>query len=113
MKIAIPAENGLLCPHFGRCQQVAFVDVDPKSGEINTVEYYSMPEHAPGVFPKFVAQKGAEIVLAGGMGPQAVDILSQLGVKVIVGCPVESPQNLATMYVNGELTPNDNTCDHH
>ena len=38
MKIVVPASNGKLCSHFGKCDYFAFVDVDLEKKEIKNME---------------------------------------------------------------------------
>lgn len=43
------------------------------------------PGHRPGFLPNFLADNGAEVIIAGGMGGGAVDIFNERNVEVIVG----------------------------
>lgn len=44
--IAIPLENGVLCAHFGHCEQFAIVTV--VNNEITEIKELTPPEHVPG-----------------------------------------------------------------
>ncbi|MBL7215194.1 MAG: NifB/NifX family molybdenum-iron cluster-binding protein [Phycisphaerae bacterium] len=112
MKIAIPTANGQLCMHFGHCEQFAFVTVDPESKTVTGTELLTPPPHEPGVLPKWVAENGAKFVIAGGMGQRAQQLFNENGVQVLVGAPADSPENLATAYLNGSLQAGQNVCDH-
>lgn len=109
-RIAIPLENGLLSPHFGHCQAFAFVDVE--GGAVKSIKVLDPPEHQPGTFPRFVAANGATDVIAGGMGPQAVNLFNQAGVNVFIGAPIEEPAKLVDDFINGRLKLSANYCDH-
>ncbi|MGD9977063.1 MAG: NifB/NifX family molybdenum-iron cluster-binding protein [Bacteroidales bacterium] len=109
-RIAIPLENGLLCPHFGHCQAFAFIDVD--DDKITNVTVFDPPEHQPGTFPGFVATNGATDVIGGGMGPQAVTLFNQAGINVFIGAPVEEPSKLVNDFIAGTLVLSANYCDH-
>ena len=112
MRIAIPLADGKLAMHFGHCETFALVDVEPKGGTIEKTETADPPPHAPGVLPKWLADQGAEIIIAGGMGSRAQGLFAEHGIQTIVGAPAKTPEELATAYVAGTLTTGDNLCDH-
>jgi Mrp family chromosome partitioning ATPase/predicted Fe-Mo cluster-binding NifX family protein len=112
MKIAVPVANGLLCMHFGHCEQFAMVSVDEKTKTVLGTEFLNPPPHEPGVLPKWVADQGAHLVITGGMGARAQSLFTDAGVKVLVGAQGGSPEELATAYLNGTLKTGQNICDH-
>ncbi|MDD3437303.1 MAG: NifB/NifX family molybdenum-iron cluster-binding protein [Candidatus Gastranaerophilales bacterium] len=112
MKIAIPTNNGKLCQHFGHCEVFTFVDIDENKKEILDKKEFTPPTHVPGILPPWVAEKGATIVLAGGMGERAQGLFEAQGIKVLVGCPPETPEKLVTDYLQNTLVTGVNTCDH-
>jgi Mrp family chromosome partitioning ATPase/predicted Fe-Mo cluster-binding NifX family protein len=112
MKIAIPTANGQLCMHFGHCDQFAFVTVDPETKSVMGTELLTPPPHEPGVLPKWVADNGGNLVIAGGMGQRAQQLFNENNVQVVVGALVDSPENLAAAYLNNALQTGQNTCDH-
>jgi len=112
MKIAIPTAGGQLCMHFGHCEQFAFVTVDSESKTITGTEMLTPPPHEPGVLPKWVAENGGKLVIAGGMGQRAQQLFNQNGVEVLVGAPADSPENTVNAYLNGSLQTGQNVCDH-
>jgi len=112
MKIAIPTANSLLCPHFGHCDEFTFVSVNPDTKEITETEVITAPEHEPGLLPRWVHEKGASLVIAGGMGVRAQDIFKANDVQVIVGAPVAPPADVVKAYLDGTLVSGSNLCDH-
>ncbi len=112
MKIAVPTANGKLCMHFGHCEVFTFVEIDETTKQVLNTEELTPPPHEPGVLPPWVAEQGAKLVIAGGMGGRAVQLFNNAGVKVLTGAPVKTPQELALGYVNNELTFGANACDH-
>ena len=112
MKYAIPVVGGTMSPHFGHCEQFAFFDVDEQKKEITSKEFIASPEHQPGLLPVWLAQKGAEVVIAGGMGPRAVDLMHQNGINVVLGATESDPEQAVLSYLGGALTTGDNVCDH-
>ncbi|MCC7295113.1 MAG: NifB/NifX family molybdenum-iron cluster-binding protein [Acidobacteria bacterium] len=112
MKIASPMANGRLSAHFGHCEKFALVEVDPKEKKIVGRTDIDAPPHEPGLLPGWLAEQGAEVIIAGGMGGRAMSLFAERGIKVIVGAPVETPERLAGDFLAGTLSPGDNLCDH-
>ncbi|MFP4167551.1 MAG: iron-sulfur cluster carrier protein MrpORP [Desulfonatronovibrionaceae bacterium] len=112
IKVAVPVANGKLCMHFGHCQKFAMVEADAGKKEILGMELMDPPPHEPGVLPEWVANQGAALVIAGGMGSRAQSLFNQHGVKVLVGAPAEGPEDLVKSYLEGTLSTGENVCDH-
>jgi ATP-binding protein involved in chromosome partitioning len=112
MKIAIPLTEGKLSAHFGHCQEFAFVSVNEEQRTVLETTTLTPPPHEPGTFPAWVAEQGADLVIAGGMGQRAIALFEGQGLKVVVGSPAASPEQLATAWLGGELTGGANLCDH-
>lgn len=110
MRFAIPTADDMLCPHFGNCQQFAFIDVDEEKKEITKIEMVTPPPHQPGMLPEWIRQSGSQIIIAGGMGHRALAIFQSRGIEVISGAPVSSPENLVNNYLRGELQGGNNYC---
>jgi len=112
MKIAIPLANGLLSMHFGHCDQFALLEIDEATKTIVKTELSSPPGYEPGALPKWLNEQGANVIVAGGIGQRAQQLLAESGISVVVGAPVDTPENIATAYLNGTLKAGDNICDH-
>ena len=112
MKIAVPVVNGRLSPHFGHCNEFAFVDCDPGTGKIESMEMVPVPDHQPGLLPRWLAERNAEVIIAGGMGARAKGLFQQQNIKVVIGAPSEDPESIVGKYLSGELKTGDNICDH-
>ena len=112
MKFAIPTAQGKLCQHFGHCEKFVFIEVDEKTRTITSNQAIEGPEHAPGILPPWVAEQGATIILAGGMGGSAQALFAQQGIKVLAGCPSEDPEKVVNDFLNGTLIQGENGCDH-
>ena len=112
MRIAIPLANGRLAQHFGHCAAFALVDVDPNRREILTRRDVPAPEHQPGLLPRWLAEQGAHVILAGGMGSRAQQLFAQQNIHVVVGAPAEAPEDLVAAWLAGTLEAGANLCDH-
>ena len=112
MRFAIPVADGRLCPHFGHCQSFALIDADMEAKEITERGEVAAPPHQPGLLPGWLAERGANVIIAGGMGGRAKALFDDQGIEVIVGAPVETPEELVQAVLTGSLVTGANTCDH-
>ncbi|MGI6322049.1 MAG: NifB/NifX family molybdenum-iron cluster-binding protein [Bacteroidales bacterium] len=109
-KIAIPLEEGILCSHFGHCQQFAIIDAEGK--EITFETLVTPPPHEPGLLPGWLAEKGVTDVIAGGMGQRAINLFNERKINVFVGAPIKPAKDLASDLLNDTLSAGANYCDH-
>ncbi|HEU6436661.1 MAG TPA: iron-sulfur cluster carrier protein MrpORP [Nitratidesulfovibrio sp.] len=112
MKIAIPLAAGKLCQHFGHCEQFAVLTVDPGTGTVKDRELLTPPPHEPGVLPVWIAETGTQLVIAGGMGARARQLLEERGVQVLVGAAAADPADIVAAWFGNRLELGVNTCDH-
>ena len=109
-KFAIPTMGGKSCAHFGHCQSFAVVDED--DGRLGEVKFLDPPAHQPGTYPRFLADLGVGIVIAGGMGVKAQDLFRENNIEVHLGIGVEDPLLLVEQFLRNELQTGGNLCDH-
>ncbi|MBN2189443.1 MAG: NifB/NifX family molybdenum-iron cluster-binding protein [Chitinispirillaceae bacterium] len=112
MKIAVPVANGKFSLHFGHCEKFVIADVDETAKIITGEEESTPPSHEPGMLPKWLNEKGVNVIIAGGMGMRAQQLFTQYGIKVVVGAPAENPQTVVLNYLKGTLATGTNICDH-
>lgn len=111
MKIAVPVYEKKLCSHFGHCEEFAVIDIT-KECKINEVKYLTPPPHEPGVLPKWLADLGVDVIIAGGMGMKAQQIFLANNVDVVIGAKGEKPEEIAENYIKGALETGQNLCSH-
>lgn len=111
MKIAIPCAEGKLCMHFGHCEHFAFVEVN-ENKSITGVKLVNPPHHAPGVYPQWVKEQGAVMVIAGGMGGRAQALFEQQGIRVLAGATAAPPEEIVKAWLDNTLQVGANACDH-
>jgi predicted Fe-Mo cluster-binding NifX family protein len=106
MKIVVTSTGNTLDspidPRFGRCQ--FFVFVDPETMEFEAAENEAVMS-AGGAGPQaaqFVANKGAEAVLTGNVGPNAVSALKAAGVTIYVGA-TGTVKETVLLFKNGQM----------
>lgn len=112
MKIAIPTVNGRLNMHFGHCAAFTLLDIDPATKTITATAEIDAPPHEPGLLPPWLAERGVNMIIAGGMGQRAQSLFLAQNIEVIVGAPAETPEELVAAYMNGSLETGTNACDH-
>lgn len=112
MKIAIPIAAGRLCQHFGHCESFALIDVDPREKRILVREDVAAPPHQPGLLPPWLAERGANVIIAGGMGGRARDLFAAQNIEVVVGATADTPERIVAAWLAGSLEVGGNTCDH-
>jgi predicted Fe-Mo cluster-binding NifX family protein len=112
MRIAILLANGRLTLHFGHCDRFALVDADPADRKLLGREDVEAPSHQPGLWPPWLAERGANRIIAGGMGQRARALFAERGIHVMVGAFVETPERLVGDSLAETLRVGDNACDH-
>jgi Mrp family chromosome partitioning ATPase/predicted Fe-Mo cluster-binding NifX family protein len=112
MRIAIPLADGKLAMHFGHCERFALVDADPTEKKIVKREDIEAPPHEPGLLPKWLSERGANVIIAGGMGSRAQGLFAEQNIQVVVGAPAATAERLVDDYLAGTLLGGDNVCDH-
>jgi Mrp family chromosome partitioning ATPase/predicted Fe-Mo cluster-binding NifX family protein len=111
-RFAVPTSNGLLCSHFGHCDEFTLVDVEMPSRRVVETTKVAAPEHEPGLLPSWLADQGAHVIIAGGMGSRAQQLFAAQGVTVITGAPAAEPGTVVEQYLAGSLVTGENVCDH-
>jgi len=107
--IAVPSgmPGGLEAPlgaHFGHCDLYTLISV--KDGKISNVEIIpSMPHQQGGCMApvQYLAQKGAKILIAGGMGLRPLMGFNQVGIDVYFGGNTQTVGEAVNALVQGEL----------
>jgi predicted Fe-Mo cluster-binding NifX family protein len=110
MKISVAAMGKNVAGHFGHCE--SFILFDTADGKIISEEVVPNPGHRPGFLPNFLGDKGAEVIIAGGMGGGAVDIFNERNIEVIVGATGDA-RAAVEAYLRGELKSTGSICHDH
>ncbi len=110
MKVAIPLSGGELSSHFGHCEVFAVYTI--AEGKVTKKETLDPPVHEPGSHPRFLHEQGVNVVISGGMGMKAQELMNQNQIRVIVGVCPRPLDELVELFIKGELESGDNRCDH-
>lgn len=116
-KIAFSSDDnqgleGQMSGHFGRCPFYTLVDVE--EGKIQNVSVVENPlynDHQPGKVPAFVRSQNAEVMIAGGMGPMAINLFNGYGIEVVTGY-MGIVKNVLDAYLKGEAKGASGCADH-
>ena len=109
VRLGIATENGYVSAHFGHCSEYTLVTIE--NGTIVGNEMVQSPGHTPGALPAFLAGHGVTHVIAGGMGPRAVDLFCEQGIEVLLG--VEGPvEDIPVLFINGSIRQGESMCHH-
>jgi predicted Fe-Mo cluster-binding NifX family protein len=86
MKVAVPTRNENVDDHFGHCEYYTIFTID--NGKVSNEETFKAPEGCgckSNIAP-ILGNMGVSVMLAGGMGEGALNVLNMCGIKVMRGC---------------------------
>lgn len=109
-KIAVASDNGMVSEHFGHCESFMIFDIE--NNKIANSETIANPGHRPGFLPNFLADRGVNVIISGGMGGGAIDIFNERNVEVVVG-NVGDAKSAVEKYLAGELKTSGSVCNKH
>ncbi|MHB1345452.1 MAG: DUF134 domain-containing protein [Thermoleophilia bacterium] len=112
MVIAVPYLDGRVNAHFGQTQ--AFLIAEAEDGALQKSTVYTVAglEHNHSGLAGFLAERGVDVILAGGMGAPMQQALTRAGFDLY--CGVSGPANEAVeAFLGGEIAKSEATCGHH
>ncbi len=109
MKVAISTDKEYVSPHFGRCEYYTIVEVEQEN--ILKKEKIPNPGHQPGFLPSFLAEKGVNTIIAGGMGRRAQGLFAQKNIEAIIGVQGKV-DDVIDKFVKRELEAGEDLCEH-
>ena len=110
MTIAIPLVGEQFSRHFGGAEAFAMYSIEEDDRTVRERRVVVPPEHGRGIFPMWLHQLGASVVIAGGMGPRASDILSRHGIQVVLGAQGGDPDAMVRAFLDGTLVATGEPC---
>jgi len=114
MKIAVPVTNtGVIDNHFGHCDSYDVFSVTEEN-KIAGIENIKSPQGCgcKSNIAQVLAQSGVTVMLAGGIGNGAINVLNTNGIAVIKGCSGLA-QLVVKQYLAGEISDSGEVCQHH
>jgi predicted Fe-Mo cluster-binding NifX family protein len=118
MKIAFASEDnqglkGSLRAHFGRCPYYTIVDIeDNTASNVEVIDNPYFDSHVPGAVPQFIKEQNAQVMIAGGMGPRALEHFNQFGIEAITTGMQGNLEDILNAYLRGEIS-GATGCEHH
>jgi len=109
MRVAISTDGDHVAAHFGRCE--AYTLVDLSEGEVTKQERIANPGHQPGFLPTYLAERGVQCIVAGGMGPRAKMLFDEKQIEAVVGVSCSIREAIEGL-LRGTLTGGASLCDH-
>lgn len=109
MRVAIATEGNSVAQHFGRCAQYTIYDI--QNDEIIDKKVIDNPGHEPGFLPRFLAEKDVNCIIAGGMGPRAVNLFKEQNIRIILGAR-GSVEKVIQDFLEDNLEIGPSMCDH-
>jgi predicted Fe-Mo cluster-binding NifX family protein len=113
MVTAIPVIEGRLREHFGGGKQFALVRTDPAQRKLPGIRTVTAPPQVPGLFPRWLKEQGANVVIASDIGWRALAISAQQDIAVRAGQPGATIEEMVNAYLYGRLVNEPTGCTHH
>ena len=88
MKIAVPYSDGQVFQHFGKSEQ--FKIYDTIDDEIISSEIVDTSGSGHSALADFLKEKGAGVLICGGIGVGAVTALQNVGIQILGGAEGEA-----------------------
>ena len=108
MKVAVSSSgtnlDSQIDPRFGRCTYFIIVNTDDMNFEAFDNEAIALGGGAGIQSSQFVVSKGAEAVITGNVGPNAIQTLSAAGVEIFLG-QTGSVREAVERYRKGDIKP--------
>jgi len=111
MKYATPVSGGKLSAHFGQSTEFMLIDVG-NNGQIVSKQTISTVAHNCGSLPMLLADKGVNVVLAGGMGMAPRLAFERHNIQVVLGVTEIDPEKAVLSHLNQTLVSGQNVCEH-
>jgi predicted Fe-Mo cluster-binding NifX family protein len=114
MKIAVPVTaNGEIDGHFGHCEFYSIYAVS-ENNEIQNVQTIKSEQGCgcKSNIAYVLAESGVTIMLAGGIGGGAINVLNSVGIEVVRGCSGNA-QEIVKQFVAGLVEDSGESCKAH
>ncbi len=111
MKLAVPYDNGMVFGHFGHTEQFKLYETDGET--ITASEVVPTQGAGHGALAGFLAQRGVQALICGGIGGGARAALAEANIQVYPGVSGSADDNVRA-FLSGTLEYQpDAQCNHH
>ncbi|MBK7710918.1 MAG: dinitrogenase iron-molybdenum cofactor biosynthesis protein [Bacteroidales bacterium] len=114
MKIAVPVTNeNQIDGHFGHCESYGVYSISDKK-EIIGINRVESPQGCgcKSDIASVLASDGVTIMLAGGIGGGAINVLNNSGIEVIRGCAGDATE-VVKLFLAGSVEDSGSSCHQH
>jgi len=114
MKIAVPVtKENQIDSHFGHCESYGVYSISDKN-EITDIKNMESPQGCgcKSNIASVFSSDGVTLMLAGGIGDGAINVLNNSGIKVIRGCSGDATQ-VVKQYLAGSIEDSGSSCHEH
>ena len=114
MKIAVPVTNeNQIDSHFGHCESYNVFTISDKN-EITDVKNIDSPQGCgcKSDIASVLASDGVKVMLAGGIGGGAINVLNSCGIEVIRGCSGNATE-VVKLFLAGSVADSGSSCQQH
>jgi predicted Fe-Mo cluster-binding NifX family protein len=112
MKIAVPTVGDQVDQHFGHCEKFSIFTIEDQA--IKAVEYMASPAGCgcKSNMATTLAQSGVKVLIAGGIGNGAVNVLANNGIETVKGAS-GAAIGAVESFLRGELVDSGDICAAH
>jgi predicted Fe-Mo cluster-binding NifX family protein len=114
MKIAVPVtSDNQIDGHFGHCESYSVFTITDKK-EIAEKKRVKSPQGCgcKSDIASILAADGVTVMLAGGIGGGAINVLNNSGIDVIRGCSGDATE-VVELYLSGLVEDSGSSCHQH
>jgi predicted Fe-Mo cluster-binding NifX family protein len=114
MKIAVPVTSeNQIDGHFGHCDSYGVFSISDKN-EVTDIKRVKSPQGCgcKSDIASVLASDGVTVMLAGGIGGGAINVLNNSGIEVIRGCSGDATE-VVKLYLKGLVEDSGSSCHQH
>jgi len=114
MKIAVPVTStNQIDDHFGHCESYSVYSIT-ENNEISETKRVESPQGCgcKSDIASVLASDGVTLMLAGGIGAGAINVLSNSGINVVRGCSGDATE-VVKLYLSGSVKDSGSSCHQH
>jgi predicted Fe-Mo cluster-binding NifX family protein len=114
MKIAVPITiDNQIDGHFGHCESYGVYTISDNR-EITDFRNIKSPQGCgcKSDIASVLSSDGVTLMLAGGIGGGAINVLNNSGIEVVRGCSGDAT-DVVKLYLEGLVEDSGNSCNHH
>lgn len=114
MKIAVPiTKDNNIDSHFGHCESYGIYTIS-ENNKISGIKSMESPKGCgcKSDIAGLLALDGVTVMLAGGIGAGAINVLNNSGINVIRGCSGNAT-DVVNRYITGLITDSGSSCRQH